>query len=197
MHRTVGERIKDRRKQLGLSPDRIAAYLGRDRSTYFRYEGNEIKSLPSKVLNSLAEILGVSEHYLLSGEKQSVRKLPIIGDIAAGEPIFASENHEDHMEVDSSIDADFILRVSGDSMIDARICDGDLVFVRVQPAVENGEIAAVLIDDSATLKRVYRSDDGVILKAENSSYAPMLFTKQDFLTVRVLGKAVMFQSKIE
>lgn len=79
-------------------------------------------------------------------------------------------------------------------MIGARICDGDLVFVRQQPTVENGEIAVVLIDDEVTLKRFYKTDAGVILKPENSKYDPMFYTEEDFKDVRILGKAVMFQS---
>lgn len=79
-------------------------------------------------------------------------------------------------------------------MIDARIQDGDLVFVRQQPTVENGEIAVVMIDGEVTLKRFYRTPTGVILKPENSKYQPLYFSEADFKDVRVLGKAVMFQS---
>ena len=79
-------------------------------------------------------------------------------------------------------------------MIDARIQDGDLVFVRQQPTVENGEIAVVMIDGEVTLKRFYRTPIGVILKPENSKYQPLYFSEADFKDVRVLGRAVMFQS---
>lgn len=81
-------------------------------------------------------------------------------------------------------------------MIDARIQDGDLVFVRQQPTVENGEIAVVMIDDEVTLKRFYRTDGGVILKPENSKYQPMYYTAEDFKNIQILGKAVLFQSKL-
>jgi repressor LexA len=81
-------------------------------------------------------------------------------------------------------------------MVDARICDGDIIFIRQQPIVENGEIAAVVIDDEVTLKRFYRNNGGVILKPENSKYQPRYYTEKDFKNVRVLGKAVMFQSSL-
>lgn len=196
MTKTVGARIKQRRKQLGLSADRIAEMLGRDRSTYYRYESDEIENMPVSVLTPLARILGVSEAYLLSGEHPAARRIPILGAIAAGEPIYAVENYDEFIEVTSGAEVDFALRVFGDSMIDARIHDGDLVFVRRQPTVENGEIAVVLIDDEATLKRFYRTDHGVILKPENAKYQPMYYTAENFKDVRILGKAVLFQSKL-
>ena len=95
-----------------------------------------------------------------------------------------------------SIVVDFCLRVKGDSMIDARINDGDIVFIRKQPMVENGEIAAVAIDNEVTLKRFYKNNGGVILKPENSKYQPRFFTAEDFKNIRVLGKAVFFQSTL-
>jgi len=125
-----------------------------------------------------------------------VRRVPILGSVAAGDPILALEEHHDYIEVDGNIRVDFCLRVRGDSMIDARICDGDLVFVRQQPTVENGDIAVVLIDDEVTLKRFYRTDGGVILKPENSKYQPMYYTDEDFKNIQILGKAVLFQSKL-
>ena len=97
-------------------------------------------------------------------------RVPIHGSVAAGNQILAMEDHHDYIVVDVNIRVDFCLRVQGDSMIDARIQDGDLVFVRQQPTVENGEIAVVMIDDEVTLKRFYRTDGGVILKPENSKY---------------------------
>jgi repressor LexA len=124
----------------------------------------------------------------------TTKQVPLLGEIAAGEPILACEDCKTYIEVDGSLQVDFCLRVNGDSMIDARICDGDLVFVRRQPVVENGEIAVVLLDNEATLKRFYRNDGGVILKPENAKYQPRFYTERDFKQVRVLGKAVMFQS---
>ena len=123
-------------------------------------------------------------------------RVPLLGQIAAGEPILATEEFKTYVEIDSTIKVDFCLRVKGDSMIDARINDGDIVFVRKQPEVENGEIAVVLIDNEATLKRFYKNNGGVILKPENSKYPPKHYTEKDFRDIRILGKAILFQSEV-
>lgn len=124
------------------------------------------------------------------------KRVPLLGEIAAGEPIYVCEEHSTYMEVGDGLDVDFCLKVKGDSMIDARINDGDIVFIREQPCVENGEIAAVLIDNEVTLKRFYKNDGLVMLKPENSKYQPLMYTKEDFKQVRILGKAIFFQSKL-
>ena len=110
--------------------------------------------------------------------------------------IMAEECFDSYVQCGNFIKADFCLRVQGDSMINARIYDGDIVFIHQQPEVENGEIAAVAIDDAVTLKRVYFADDSVMLRAENPKYKPMVFTKNDCLSFRILGKAVAFQGDI-
>lgn len=127
------------------------------------------------------------------------RKFPLLGNIACGEPIFADEDFEGYVEAGADIDADFCLRASGDSMIGARIHDGDIVFIKQQPIVDNGQIAAVLIENEATLKRFYydQASDTVQLMAENPSYAPIVKTKSDLNDIRILGRAIAFQSIIK
>lgn len=200
MKMTVGERIRQRRKQLGLSADSLAEKLGKNRATVYRYESDEIENLPLNILEPLARALGVSPAYLMGWEDQIVqhkaKKVPLLGTIAAGEPILVREEHEAYMEIGHDVDVDFCLKVKGDSMIDARIQDGDIVFIRQQPVVENGEIAAVLIDDEVTLKRFYQNNGGVILKPENSKYQPRYYTERNFKEIRILGKAIFFQSKL-
>lgn len=197
---TVGERIRRRRKELGLSVDDLANMLGKNRATVYRYESDEIENLPLNILEPLARALRVTPAYLMGWETEvyaiETKKVPLLGTIAAGEPIYAEEHCEAYIEVDESMSVDFCLRVKGDSMIDARIHDGDLVFIRRQPQVENGEIAAVLIDDEVTLKRFYRNNGGVILKPENGKYQPRYYTDKDFKDIRILGKAVFFQSRL-
>lgn len=100
------------------------------------------------------------------------------------------------MQCGSKHHVDFCLRASGDSMVNARIFDGDIVFIRQQPAVENGEIAAVAIDNAVTLKRVYIEEDCIILRAENPRIKPMRFKKEDFDQFKILGKAVAFQGDV-
>lgn len=130
------------------------------------------------------------------------RTVPLIGSIACGTPILADENIEKEIQLPEDISADFCLRCKGDSMINARIYDGDIVFIRKQPMVENGEIAAVLIDEmadvsEATLKRVYIYEDKIMLIAENPAYPPMIYSNEDMNSVRIAGKAVAFLSKVK
>ena len=124
------------------------------------------------------------------------KKVPLLGTIAAGVPIYADENFDGYRECTEDVDADFCLKIQGDSMIGARINDGDIVFIRKQPDVDNGEIAAVLIEDEATLKRVYKEKDSLILQAENPKYAPIVYTAESYVECRIMGKAVAFQSDI-
>ena len=127
-----------------------------------------------------------------------LKKFPLLGEIACGEPIFCNEDRESYILAGSDIRADFCLKCKGDSMINARIYDGDIVFIRKQDSVENGEIAAVVIDDEATLKRMfyYPENNMVILKPENTTYKDIVLVNDQLNSVHVLGKAVAFQSDV-
>ena len=106
---------------------------------------------------------------------------------------------EEEIEIVScgaDVDCDFALRVTGDSMTGARIFDGDIVFIRRQDDVDDGQIAAVIIDDRATLKRVYHIPNGLQLLSENPKYPPMIFTFADHDSIRIIGKAVSFTSSV-
>lgn len=175
--------------------------------TISRYSRNLIDKPKTAVVRMMAEYLRVSPEWLMgydSPEDQAKaagllpveeRRIPMLGQVAAGQPILADEQHDCYVEVGAD-KADFCLRVKGDSMIGARIYDGDIVFIHAQPDVEDGEIAVVLIDDEATLKRVYKLGDRVILRAENPAYPAMEFNRTDGKVVRILGKAIAFQSKL-
>lgn len=126
----------------------------------------------------------------------AMRKIPLIGTIACGAPILAEEHIEDFNDIPKHIHADFALTCKGDSMINARIFDGDIVYIRQQDSVENGEIAAVLIDSEATLKRVKLYEDHISLEPENPMYKPMVFWNEEMNNVRILGKAVAFTSAV-
>ena len=118
------------------------------------------------------------------------KAFPLLGDVAAGVPIEAQQHIETWVTVDDDFDADYALRVKGDSMIEADINNGDIVFIKQQPDVENGEIAAVYVDGGATLKRVYKDGKGVSLYSANHAYPPMYFTAETCDEFRILGKAV-------
>lgn len=132
--------------------------------------------------------------------KDDFKKVPLLGNIACGTPILATENIEEYINMEVGINADFALRCKGDSMINARIFDGDIVYIRKQPRVENGEIAAVLIDDlecEATLKRVYIDNEKIRLCAENPLYKDLVFWGEEMDAVRIIGKAVAFLSGVK
>ena len=150
-----------------------------------------------KNILKIAQVLNVSPTiFLEKSPDKEVTKLPILGKIAAGIPILAQENIEGYLPYDGN-DADFCLRIHGDSMINARINDGDIVFIKQQATVENGEIAAVLINDSATLKRVYFLDNSSIqLRPENPKYKPMIFSKDNCDDFRILGKAIALYTRL-
>src|SRR5690554_6227012 len=118
-------------------------------------------------------------------------KLPIVGAISCGNGAVAYDDIEGYEDVPSSWlngGEYFFLRAKGDSMINARIQDGDLLLIRRQDDVENGEIAAVLIDGEAVLKRVYKTNDTIILQSENAMYKPIILNKNDMKDVRIIGK---------
>ncbi len=127
----------------------------------------------------------------------TTKKVPLLGTIACGEPILANENIEMYIKVDESIPADFALKCKGDSMINARIFDGDIVYIRQQPDVEDGEIAAVLIGEEATLKKVHKYPNKIVLSACNPMYDDYVYTGEQLNEIRILGKAVAFFSIIK
>lgn len=125
-----------------------------------------------------------------------LKKFPMLGEIACGQPIYANQDYETYIEASSDIQADFCLTAKGDSMINARIFDGDIVFIRKQPDVDNGEIAAVVIGDEATLKRVYKYENRLELRPENPTHDVMNYEGEELNHIIILGKAVAFQSYV-
>lgn len=207
----IGQRIKQRRVELGLSVDDIAEKIGKNRATVYRYESSEIEDLPTSVLEPLAKALLTTPAYLMGWEVNNIfsipniiplpetKKVPLLGTIACGEPILADENIEGFVDIDKVVEAEFALRCKGDSMIGARIRNGDIVYIHQQEDVENGEIAAVLIGDEATLKRVYKYPEKnmLVLKAANPEFEDFIYTDSELDEIRILGKAVAFYSNIE
>ena len=127
------------------------------------------------------------------------KRIPVLGEIACGTPILTDEQHDSFVMSGTNLDADFCLRAKGDSMIGARIQDGDIVFIKKSDMVANGEIAAVVIEDEATLKRVYYYPEKskLILTPENPKYEPLVFMGPEVDEIHILGKVVAFQSEIK
>ena len=207
--------IKQLRENKGLSQDELAKKTGyTSRSSIAKIEKGEV-DLPRSKIIAFAEALDTTPGYLMgwtdipsSPENEtkhfdnifpiSIKKFPLLGEIACGEPIFANEDRESYVLSGTEIDADFCLKAKGDSMIGARIFDGDVVFIKETEIVYNGEIAAIVIDDEVLLKRFYYfpGESLLTLQSENPKYPPKNYTNEQLDHIRVLGKAVAFQSDI-
>ena len=124
------------------------------------------------------------------------RRIRMLGSIAAGEPIYAEEDWDTYVAVGDDLACDFALRISGDSM-SPRLLDGDTVFFRDQDDVDDGQIAAVIIDDSATLKHVYHLPNGIQLVSDNPKYPPMIFDAKNSNYARIIGLAVGYQRRLD
>lgn len=204
----VANKLKLLRKQKGMTLEELAASLGTSKQTIHRYENGVIANIPKEKIEKLADVLETTPAELMGwGESLSgydnilpIKKkiLPIIGTISCGEPIYADEEYGSFVETNTHLDADFCLRAKGDSMTGARIYDGDLVFIRAQDSVDNGEIAAVIINDEATLKRVYYypNESKLVLSPENPKYPPFVYIKEELNSIKIIGKAVAFQSVV-
>lgn len=193
-----------------ITQEELGASCNTTKQTIFKYENGIVTNIPLDRLERIAEVLGVSPAYLMGWQTSthpSAEKLPDnvtpvpgfvkkprLGTIACGKPIMAVEEAEEFDDVPDYIECDFTLKCKGDSMINARIYDGDVVYIRRQPEVENGEIAAVRIGDEATLKRVYYNGGRIILRACNPLYPDMEYEGEQLDEVQVLGKAVAFTS---
>lgn len=201
---TTGERMKQRRKEIGFSAEKVAERLGVSPATIYRYEKGDIEKVPVDSLSELAKILQTTPAYLMGWEEQpapqkpippgfrplpEMVQVPLIGTIACGTPITAEENIERIVCVPAKWRATFTLTCEGSSM-EPKIHDGDLVAIRSQPTVENGEVAAVRINGEATLKRVYLHENFIELRAENPDYTSIILTKEEMNTVTIEGKAV-------
>lgn len=213
----MSERIKSRRLYLGLTQEELGLKLGLQKSAIAKYENGRVENIKRSVIAKMAEVLECSPAYLMGWSDEinpvpaldiskfdniypvNLKKIPLLGEIACGKPIFANEDRESYVLAGSEIHADFCLRAKGDSMVNARILDGDIVFIRKQDMVDNGEIAAVAIGDDVTLKRVFYhpEQDLLILKAENSKYQDMIYSQNQLDQVYILGKAIAFQSDVK
>lgn len=213
---TLREKLLKLKTENGLTTDALSERSGVPKGTINKLLNGETRNPTAQTLRRLAEALGCELEYLC-GKPSDIpgvyrlgdlaapphpdlmpvrrRKVPLLGAIAAGRPILCEEEIET-AECDGSIQCDFALRVEGDSMTGARILDGDTVFIRRQDDVDDGQIAAVIIDDRATLKRVYHIPGGLQLLSENPKYPPMIFTLADHDSIRIIGRAVSFTSAV-
>lgn len=216
---TFGEKIKAIRFHLGFTQDELAKKLDVTKQVISKYE-NQQASPRLDTVSDFAEKLNIELTFLINDtytveqtinalNKTAVvnftnslpsniipinkaRRIPILGSVACGTPIFSEQNLDGYFITNDIIKADFCLYAKGDSMIEADINDGDLVFIRKTPVVDNGKIAVVLIGEETTLKRVYKTDHNLILHAENRTYQPLIYTEKDCDTenIMVLGEMI-------
>ena len=197
---TPGERIRERRQALGLTVEALAERTGLSPATIYRYEAGDISHMRADKLQPISRALRVAPAWLMGWEDEwpeglrplaSMKRqaIPLIGEVAAGVPILAEQDYEAWVDADDALRADYALTVRGDSMAPTYL-DGDVLFVREQPDVDNGTVAVVLVDDSASVKHVYHEADGVTLTSDNPAYPPMRFRLSEHDVIRILGVVV-------
>lgn len=207
--------IRFKRQEKGLTMKELADLIDVSEATISRWESGEVSNMKRSSIMRLSQVLDISPVQIVMGSEKpentlkikniedilqiQTQKIPLIGDIACGVPNLAEENFESYVELGADVRADFALRCHGDSMVNARILDGDIVFIKKQDYIDNGEIAAVLVGDEATLKRVYITDTTITLLAENAAYPPTIIDRRDDsdMIFKILGKAVAFQSDVK
>jgi len=203
--------IKDILAQLktenGLTTDQLSHLSGVPKGTLNKLLNGETRNPRGNTLKKIAAALNCTAD-VFYGQGAALqlrnaadilplsrRSIPMPGEIAAGRPLYMEEQYE-IISCDESLHCDFALKVRGDSMTGARINDGDIVFIRQQDDVDDGEIAAVILDDQITLKRIFHIKDGLQLLSMNDKYPPMVYTFDECNVIRILGKAVGFQSSL-
>ena len=209
--------IYNRRIELGLTMKQLAELVGVNEGTISRWESGDIANMRRDKIASLAKALHLTPSIIMGWEEEPVptltleelkryglqeveiRTLPVLGRITCGEPTLANEEIKYITVKDAPRQANYVLIASGDSMINARIFDGDYVFIKSQDTVANGEIAAVIIENETTLKRVYFDKDKqtLTLMAENPQYPPLFYSGAELDQIRILGKAIAFQSIVK
>lgn len=195
----IGKRIAQMRRERGISQEELAELALLHRVTVAKYETGQVE--PGAIaLSRIADALNVSTDELLCRTEKLppfipiIRgSVPVVGEIACGVPITAEQNVEGFADVPDGVRADFALRCKGDSMTPTFL-DGDLVLIRQQPEVDDGQIAAVGIDGEATLKHFYKTPGGVLLVSDNPKFAPMAYPAAS--APIVYGKAVGFVRKL-
>jgi repressor LexA len=211
-NKEIGKRIETRRKQLGLTLDDISSQISMARSTIQRYEKGNIEKIKVPVIEAIANVLKVSPAWLSckTDEMESTahigtpyhptHKIPILGCISAGLPIYAEQHIEGYIYTDLNGGNEYFgLRVHGDSMNAMNINEGNVLIVRRQSIVENGDIAVVLVNgECATVKRFYQSGNIVTLlpQSTNPEHSPQMYDLKK-IDVNVLGKVVQNQIMFE
>jgi repressor LexA len=203
---SIGKRIKSAREKKDMTLDEVARLCNTTKQTIFKYENEIVTNIPYDKIVLLAKALGVSPSYLFEWEEPKtaipnhslfspmprMKEWKVLGGTACGDPL--------HMELEETItapadiDADYVFRCVGDSMIGARILDGDIVFVK-SGNVESGQIGVVRVEDSYSLKRIYHGEDYLELRSENPKHPPIILRGEQ-INAEIIGRAICFQSRV-
>lgn len=206
---TIGNRIRERRRDLGMTQTELAKKVGlKTKGAISRIE-NDTRDLTQTQIVDFAKALNSTPSYLIGWDKtdldtiinrhpdlhpiRKIRSVPILGTIACGTPIWAEENFEGYVGIDPAhMDGEFALICKGDSMVDAEIHDGDIVLMKKVSDVEDGQIAAVLIEDETTLKRVYKKENLLVLQPCNRNYSPIIYSYEEVEDngIQIIGECV-------
>lgn len=206
---SIGERIKTRRKEIGMSAKELGEIIGKTESTIFRYEKGRISNVDSNIIVPIAEALRTTPAYLMGWDDESTsrpnvsniiqfdrlahHKIPLVGSVAGGEPIY---DEEVDLYIEGPTKATCAVRLKGRSM-EPTYKDGDIIYVREQPDVQDGQVAVVIMDGEATLKQVFHIPNGLQLLPENRDYSPIIATFDEYDNIRILGIPVGYTRMYE
>lgn len=204
---TVKDILKGRRLELELTLEDVAKRVGVSPATISRWESGDIANMRRDRIAALAKALQISPAVIMGWDvdtpippgthRPQFKKVPMLGYAAAGQPLEDLNQDTPYYDVENKYDVDFCITVRGDSMINAGINDGDIVFIKSMSEVPNGKIACVEIDnEKVCLKRFYKSANGIMLVSENPKYPPIQLNRFNCQSVKILGLAVLRQSEI-
>lgn len=192
---SIGEKLKNQRLSLGMTLEEVGQAVGVGKSTVRKWENGMIKDMGRDKIAALSAVLRINPVELIDSTytkvENEIKRVPVLGFIAAGRPIFAEQNIDAYLSLPDAWDVDYALRVKGDSMIDAGIADGSIVLCKSCSDVNDSEIAVCLVDgEEATLKRIKRYANVLVLHPENSRHKDIIFEGRYRSQVKIIGKAV-------
>lgn len=210
---TIYDRIKSLREQAGLSQQELAEKVGFKTASAINKIELGLRDINQSRIIAFSKALNTTPGYLMGWDDENSNtdyssipgitplpktvKRPRLGQIACGEPVMTEEHFDGYDDVPENMACDFTLICHGDSMINARIHDGDIVYIKQQPTVENGQIAAIMIDGETTLKRVYIDGDRLTIMPENPVYKPHVYIGEELNNIRIIGRATGFTSHLD
>ncbi len=200
---TVGEKIKTLRKSLGLTQTELGQRVGVQKNAVSKWECGRVEDIPTSTIKLLANLFNVPASYLIDDDTSPVtspllplprmKRWQVLGGTACGQPLF-KPLEDASVLAPADIDADFVFQCVGDSMINARIFDGDTVFVK-EGEVPDGQIGVVRVGEEYTLKRIYHGADYLELRSENPMYPPIIIRGEQE-NAEIVGRAVQFLSRV-